>query len=363
MSSKTLTLVLLLLTPIWAQEQPRSSTALHRAALAGKVEAAESALADSDLEALNTEGRTALHLAAKYGHLKMVEFLLEKGAKPDAQGYDGQTPLHLAAEAGEFQVVAALLAQGASANLQDSVGNSALHLGALAGSEEVVAELLKHEAAVGQRNGKGESPLDLAQKGRVGSWRLVVRALEKAAAEQGPVETSGPTERMELPTERLPADQLGPAAWATIEFFKSYNLLPSMTRVQDLQNIHRLREQWDKCYAKMALHATPEFMAQKKLEHERTRTAIAEIERDVKGKSYGELSKMWSDEGVARSFYESNRLSFARFDVVAQNTKGEYATVVVMVPSTDPRTPDARNPVYVRLVEKDGKWWVWDTLD
>ncbi len=357
-------LILLLFLPSWAQDKPRVSTALHRAALAGDVAAAEKALAEDDIEAQNTEGRTALHLASKYGHLKVVELLLESGAKVNASCYDGQTSLHLAAAAGNFNVVDVLLKAGAEVNTRDKDGNTPIHLAALSGREGTVSVLLENEALAGLTNEKGETPVDLAQKARVGSWRLVVRALEDAAAEQGPVEgqAQASTQPEELPTERLPSEQLEPASWATIEFFSSYNLIPSMTRVEDLQNVARLREQWGKCYAKMAQHATPEFLEQKKVEYDEALAAIADFERQTKGKTNDDLRQRWTDQSVRDSFYESNRRSNSRIDVVAQKIQDEYATVLVMVPSTDPRTPDRKDHVYVRLINQGGKWLVFDVL-
>ena len=53
-------------------------------------------LADSqaDLDAETAAGYTPLHVAAHFGSLNMVKFLLERGVAVDVQNELGYTPLH-----------------------------------------------------------------------------------------------------------------------------------------------------------------------------------------------------------------------------------------------------------------------------
>ncbi|GLH08976.1 Poly [ADP-ribose] polymerase tankyrase [Gryllus bimaculatus] len=60
-----------------------------------------------------------LHIAVKSGVLKIVEMLLEKGAKPNVTTQDGRTPLHLAAISGHVCIAEALLKHGADPNIAD----------------------------------------------------------------------------------------------------------------------------------------------------------------------------------------------------------------------------------------------------
>ena len=47
----------------------------------------------------------ALHLASEYGHLPIVQYLLERGCDPMCRGMKSNTPLHHACQEGELDVV------------------------------------------------------------------------------------------------------------------------------------------------------------------------------------------------------------------------------------------------------------------
>ena len=80
-------------------------------------------------------GCTLLAIAATEGHKQLVEELLKRGAKPDAQNSVGVTALMSAAANGRVQVAETLLQHGAEINLQDSVGCTTLMLAADQGCE------------------------------------------------------------------------------------------------------------------------------------------------------------------------------------------------------------------------------------
>ena len=90
------------------------------------------------------DGWTPLHLAAFFGHAKIVEMLLARDADVSARSHNpnGNTPLH-AALAGNHKLVAGLLiGAGADVNGADAQGWRPLHLAAA--------------------NGEGLTPLSLA---------------------------------------------------------------------------------------------------------------------------------------------------------------------------------------------------------
>lgn len=54
-----------------------------------------------------------MHVAAKWGKIKMVNLLMSKGANIEAKTRDGLTPLHCAARSGHHEVVDILIERGA----------------------------------------------------------------------------------------------------------------------------------------------------------------------------------------------------------------------------------------------------------
>jgi ankyrin repeat protein len=90
----------------------------------------------------NASGYTALHYAARGGHLAVVRVLLDAGAAVNAATAAGlATPLHRAAFCGHAAVVDALLAAGALPELQDADGQTALHKARQGGHAAVAAAL------------------------------------------------------------------------------------------------------------------------------------------------------------------------------------------------------------------------------
>ena len=50
----------------------------------------------NSLTDVNSNGRTALHVAARYKHSECVQFLLTRGARKEARDSDRKTPIQLA---------------------------------------------------------------------------------------------------------------------------------------------------------------------------------------------------------------------------------------------------------------------------
>ena len=73
-------------------------------------------MANSFLCAAVAGGSTALHVAARAGHILVMQTLLVHGAAIDAMTGDGLSPLHGAASAGQLTAVALLIDRGANVN-------------------------------------------------------------------------------------------------------------------------------------------------------------------------------------------------------------------------------------------------------
>ncbi|XP_076293144.1 uncharacterized protein LOC143215159 isoform X1 [Lasioglossum baleicum] len=88
---------------------------------------------------------TPLHLAAYYGHSKILSLLLPLFSDTNIKEDSGKTPLHLAASKGHQQCVKLLLNNGALVSIQDSVGRcTPIHCAAAAGYTPCLLLLLKN---------------------------------------------------------------------------------------------------------------------------------------------------------------------------------------------------------------------------
>ena len=65
------------------------------------------------IDSKDNDGETALHEAAKWGHLKLIQFFIGQGANVNAVGSDGRSPVHIAIAHGNIDVVNLLKKYGA----------------------------------------------------------------------------------------------------------------------------------------------------------------------------------------------------------------------------------------------------------
>ncbi|KAK0419717.1 hypothetical protein QR680_014286 [Steinernema hermaphroditum] len=75
-----------------------------------------------------SEGLTPLMVAAKHGHVGLVDLLINKGASMNASDLKGRTALMHAVLNHHISTSSLLLERGASASTTDSLGNSILHI-------------------------------------------------------------------------------------------------------------------------------------------------------------------------------------------------------------------------------------------
>jgi len=90
--------------------------------------------------------RAPLHWAASGGHARLVDWLIEHGADPNAADAFGCTPLHLAAELGRESATTALLDSGADVNAALKNGKTVMHLAAQGRNPKVIKNLLRRGA-------------------------------------------------------------------------------------------------------------------------------------------------------------------------------------------------------------------------
>ena len=120
----------------------------------------------ADVNAVDNDGYTPLHMAAMSGYPDKAKYLLEKGANLQALTKSGATPLHLAAERRRFDPVLLDLLIGppdhSNVNVRDSEGRTPLWRAADAENADSVKWLIDHGADPNIANSRGEQPLDRA---------------------------------------------------------------------------------------------------------------------------------------------------------------------------------------------------------
>lgn len=82
--------------------------------------ASRASITDRDLLEAASRGDTALLLAIRRGHDKLVEFLLQSGATPSQANNRGESPIFAAAAEGHAEAVRMLLARGVDANILET---------------------------------------------------------------------------------------------------------------------------------------------------------------------------------------------------------------------------------------------------
>ena len=121
-------------------------TPLDYAVLYGHVKIVELLVAKGANE--NRMNKSSLHLAAEANQLKVIEVLLAHGFNPDSHDKFGYTLLHRAAKykKPKLEVVEVLVRNGANVMAVDRDGYTPLHLAAKEGNSEILTFLLKHDA-------------------------------------------------------------------------------------------------------------------------------------------------------------------------------------------------------------------------
>jgi len=158
--------------------QADGMTALHWAARHDDLATAKALLAaGANPNAANRYGVTPLSLACTNGNGPMVKLLIDAGGDVNAALRGGETPLMTAARTGRIEAVHALIARGADVNARLPQGQTALMWAATEGHAAVVEALLAAGAEFRRALDSGFTPTLFAARG---GHTDVVRALLKA---------------------------------------------------------------------------------------------------------------------------------------------------------------------------------------
>lgn len=118
---------------------------------------------EHDMNQGDDHGFSPLHWCAKEGHVKLVEMLLQRGARVNATNRGDDIPLHLAAAHGHREIVNLLLRERSDVNATNEHGNSPLHYTCFWGYDLICEDLIQHGALVSIANKDGDTPLDKAK--------------------------------------------------------------------------------------------------------------------------------------------------------------------------------------------------------
>ncbi len=135
--------------------------------------------ADIDLLTHNAIGndRTALHIAAELGHVKIAKLLLDAGADIHKTTVFGESALHgVRLFVKDPEIVALLIDNGIDVNGVTRFGTTPLHAASLLGSTEIVNLLIAHGAAVNLADRRGLTPLHHASQ--QGHTHIIEQLLE-----------------------------------------------------------------------------------------------------------------------------------------------------------------------------------------
>jgi ankyrin repeat protein len=174
--------------------QTDGTTALHWAVDRDSAEIVQLLIrAGANVKATNRYGSTPLWLASLNGNSATIGMLLEAGADANAASEEGETPLMVAARTGRIDAVNALLARGVDPNVKENWrGQTALMWAAAEGHAAVIAALVARGASVHERSNGGFTPLLFAaREGQIAA----IEALMKAGADMND----------SLPVRRRPA--------------------------------------------------------------------------------------------------------------------------------------------------------------
>ena len=92
-------------------------------------EAKQEFIMPSDINAVDEDGNTVMHIAAQINDAELISYFIFKGADPELKNYEGDTPLHVAIKNDSIDAAKAISSASNTLFSRDSEGYTALDLG------------------------------------------------------------------------------------------------------------------------------------------------------------------------------------------------------------------------------------------
>jgi ankyrin repeat protein len=108
-------------------------------------------------------GQNGCHYGAFANSVAIMDLLREGDVNMDLVDQNGDTPLHIAADLGAANAVRSLLTLGAKPSVQNSVGNQPSHVAARGNHAACLKELMTYEQFIGRMNYAHQTPLGMAK--------------------------------------------------------------------------------------------------------------------------------------------------------------------------------------------------------
>lgn len=139
------------------------NTPLHYAASAGKIKVVKFLIRKgANLQVKNNYGWTVLHSSSYRGHTSISDLLITSGINIEEMDAFGWTPLFRAIQGGHKSMIEFLVIQGANTNVTDRDGHTPLYLSVVDGKRGIIEYLLEKGAKRTLNKGDGETLLHLA---------------------------------------------------------------------------------------------------------------------------------------------------------------------------------------------------------
>lgn len=158
------------------------NTSLLEAVKKGEIDKVKQLCKDSntasalDINYKDSSQATLLMWACSMGHLKIIEFLISKGARLTDCDKDGYTPLHYAVTQKQENVVKLLVTNTKylntlNINAKNNLGDTPLHRSIYYSLKEISSLLIVNgNADINVTNNLNETPLDKARKSDIKQW-------------------------------------------------------------------------------------------------------------------------------------------------------------------------------------------------